>query len=323
MPPRKKKGSPADAAEPDEKESADELEPKRKIRKTKEKKVTSDSASEDAAASIGDLSNDSKTADGRPWKLKFMSWNVNGLKAWSKRGYTVDYIKREDPDICCLQETKCDKDNIPEEAKLEGYHTFWLSGERKGYSGTGLYSKVKPMNVTYGMGVEEHDKEGRLITAEYETFYFVGSYVPNAGRGLPRLGYRQTWDTALQNYLVELDKKKPVVFCGDLNVAHKEIDIANPKSNKKSAGFTMEEREGFSDLLSCGFVDSFRCLYPDKKGAYTFWVATSRTARADNVGWRLDYFVISQRLESDLCDNVIRSSVKGSDHCPIVLFLAT
>lgn len=297
-----------------------ELDAETKPKPKKRKKTVSDSAK--PIDEPVNFSNNSKTSTGRPWNLKFVSWNVNGIKAWSQKPGTIDYIKEENPDICFLQETRCSEDKIPQEARLDGYHLYWAVGEKKGYAGTGLYSKEKPMSVTYGMGVKEHDKEGRLITAEYEEFYFVGSYVPNAGRGLPRLEYRQTWDKALQEYLVKLDKKKPVIYGGDLNVAHKEIDLANPGSNKKSAGFTVEERAGFTELLSCGFIDSFRHLYPDREGGYTFWSAMSPSARLNNVGWRLDYFVISEKLKDSLCDSVTRPSVRGSDHCPIVLFLA-
>ncbi|KAK2154944.1 hypothetical protein LSH36_253g04042 [Paralvinella palmiformis] len=267
-----------------------------------------------------DFSCEAKTKDGKKWNMKFSSWNINGIRAWcEKNGHS--YITAESPDILCLQETKCEKNKIPRDVEIEGYHRYWLSGDKEGYSGTGLYSKVKPIEVKYGLGIEKHDKEGRVITAEYEKFYMVTAYVPNAGRGLPRLGYRHDeWDPDFTAYLKELDKKKPVIMCGDLNVAHKEIDLANPKSNKKSAGFTPEEREGMTNLLSEGFVDSFRELYPEEKGAYSFWTFMGN-ARAKNVGWRLDYFIISERLKPNLCDNVIRKDVFGSDHCPITLFM--
>ncbi|XP_065837951.1 exodeoxyribonuclease-like [Oscarella lobularis] len=232
-----------------------------------------------------------------------------------------EYVEQEDPDVFCVQEIKCDKNSIPPEAKIKGYHAYWYSAEKKGYSGTGVFYKEKPLNVKYGMDKQEHNTEGRVLTLEYEKYYLVALYVPNSGRGLTRLDYRQTWDKDLRDYIKTLDEKKPVVVCGDLNVAHKEIDLANAKGNKKTAGFTKEEREGFTALLDEGFTDSFRHLYPDQTGAYTFW-SSMKNARGKNVGWRLDYFVISKRWESSLCDHVIRSDVMGSDHCPIVLYVA-
>lgn len=267
-----------------------------------------------------DFSSAATTTDGKMWNMKFASWNVNGIRAWcEKNGHS--YITSEDPDIFCLQETKCDKESIPEDVKIKGYHIYWLSGDKDGYSGTGLYSKQEPIKVSYGIGHKKHDKEGRVITAEFEKFYFVTAYIPNSGRGLPRLPYREEWDVDFMEYLKGLDKVKPVILCGDLNVAHEEIDLANPKANaNKTAGFTKEEREGFTNLLAAGFVDSFRHLYPDTKGAYSWW-SYMGNARSKNVGWRLDYFVTSERLKDSLCDSVIRSQVMGSDHCPIVLFM--
>ncbi|XP_064628461.1 DNA repair nuclease/redox regulator APEX1-like [Lineus longissimus] len=268
------------------------------------------------------LASDAKTEDGKKWNLKIASWNINGIRAWvEKEGY--NYIKVEEPDIIGFQETKCNEEKIPAVCNIEGYHSYWSSAEKEGYAGTGLLSKVKPLSVRFGIGIEKHDDEGRTITAEYEKFYYVTSYVPNAGRGLVRLKYRsEEWDVDFRNYLKKLDETKPVVMCGDLNVAHSEIDIANPKSNKKSAGFTKEERDGFTTLLEENdFVDSFRHLYPDKTGAYSFWTYMGN-ARGKNVGWRLDYFVISKRLVPNLCDSLIRSDVMGSDHCPIVCLLA-
>ncbi|GIY32067.1 DNA-(apurinic or apyrimidinic site) endonuclease [Caerostris darwini] len=249
-----------------------------------------------------DFDNECKSADGKPWNLKLASWNVNGIRAWLEKN-GMSYLHHEKPDILCLQETKCSDDKLPAEANIEGYHCYWLAGDQDGYS-----------------DVEKHDKEGRVITAEYKDFYLVATYVPNAGRGLVRLDYRQEWDEDFRAYLKKLDQKKPVVLCGDLNVAHEEIDLANPKTNKKNAGFTKEEREGFSTLLSEGFVDTFRHLYPDSKGAYTFWTYMMN-ARAKNVGWRLDYFIVSKRFVENVCDSVIRKDVYGSDHCPITLFL--
>ncbi|CAL1294570.1 unnamed protein product [Larinioides sclopetarius] len=266
-----------------------------------------------------DFDNESKTTDGKPWNLKIASWNVNGLRAWLEKN-GMSYLHHEKPDILCIQETKCSDDKLPPEVNVEGYHCYWLAGDKDGYSGVGLLSKEKPISVQYGIKMEKHDSEGRVITAEYEKFYLVTTYIPNAGRGLVRLDYRQEWDKDFRSYLKKLDEKKPVVLCGDLNVAHEEIDIANPKSNKKNAGFTKEEREGFSTLLSEGFVDTFRHLYPEQKGAYTFWTYMMN-ARAKNVGWRLDYFVISTRFADHLCDSVIRKDVYGSDHCPVTLFL--
>ncbi|KAI0209148.1 DNA-(apurinic or apyrimidinic site) lyase [Lamellibrachia satsuma] len=267
-----------------------------------------------------DFSSCAKTADGKPWNMKITSWNINGIRAWVKKNSHL-YFKHEDPDIFCLQETKCDEESLPKEMQLEGYHAFWSSAEKKGYAGTGLFSKVKPIEVTYGLGQEKHDKEGRVITAEFDKFYVVTSYVPNAGRGLVRLEYRsKEWDPDFRDYLRKLDEKKPVILCGDLNVAHLEIDLANPKSNKKNAGFTQEERDGFSKLLDAGFTDSFRSLYPDQTQAYTFWTAMGN-CRAKNVGWRLDYFVLSDKLKDNLCDSVIRKDVYGSDHCPVTCLL--
>lgn len=266
-----------------------------------------------------DFSSDKTTSDGKLWNLKISSWNVGGLKAWLKKS-GVDYIKYENPDIFCLQETKCSEDKVPPEVKVDGYHTYWLSGEKDGYAGIGLYSKKEPIKVTYGIGNKEFDAEGRVITAEYENFYLVAAYVPNAGRGLVTLPKRMKWDPQLRNYVKELDSKKPVILSGDMNVSHQPIDLANPKTNTRNAGFTQEERDGMTTLLEEGFVDSFRHLYPEKTGAYTFWTYMGN-ARSRNVGWRLDYFILSQKLVPNLCDSVIRSDVYGSDHCPITLLI--
>lgn len=283
----------------------------------------------------GDMSTDLNrlSSDGREHTLKICSWNVAGLRGVVKNK-GMEYIKEEDADIVCLHETKVLEKEIPAEAislkkggKIfnhdgdSGYHMYLYPAEKKGYSGVALWSKVKPLNVKYGMGIAEHDTEGRLLTAEYEKFYLVTSYVPNAGKGLVNLDYRRTWNTALKDFLHDLNEKKPVIFCGDLNVAHNEIDLANPKGNKKNAGFTPEEREDFTELLADGYIDSFRHLYPEKTGAYTFWTYIGG-ARSRNVGWRLDYFVISKSLESSLCNSMIRSKVMGSDHCPILLTMA-
>lgn len=256
----------------------------------------------------------------KKWNLKIGSWNVNGVRAWlGKNGY--DFMKRENLDIFCLQETKCSADKIPEECKVDGYFDYWNSAETEGYSGCGFYSKTKPLSVTNGIGIVKHDTEGRVITAEYDTYYVVTSYVPNAGKKCVRLDYRsKEWDVDFLEYLKKLEEKKPVILCGDLNVAHKEIDLKNPKTNKKNAGFTIEERNGFTNMLENGFIDSYRHLYPDKEGAYTFWTYMMN-ARAKDVGWRLDYFVISEKLTSKLCDSLIYKNEMGSDHCPIGLLM--
>ncbi|XP_052810457.1 DNA-(apurinic or apyrimidinic site) endonuclease-like [Mya arenaria] len=268
-----------------------------------------------------DFSHTCQTKDGRSPNWKIASWNVNGIRAWMDKG-GLSYLTDENPDVLCIQETKCATEDIPSDVKVPGYYDYWSSAEKAGYAGTAIYSKTEPIKITYGLGIPKHDDEGRVITAEFDKFYLVTSYVPNAGRGLPRLPYRaKEWDVDFRNYLNNLNKTKPVVMCGDLNVAHEEIDIANPKTNKKSAGFTAEERQGFTDLLAEGYIDSFRELYPEEKGAYTFWTYMGN-ARGKNVGWRLDYFVLSEKLRDDLCDNVIRKDVMGSDHCPIVLYMA-
>ena len=259
---------------------------------------------------------------GEKFGLKVMSWNVSGLRALLKKD-GLKAIDREDADIVCLQEIKCDSKTFPEEINVWNkyrykYHNF---GQTKGYSGVSLFSKTKPLNVTKGIGIEEHDSEGRVITAEFDDFFLVTTYVPNSGRGLVRLNYRQKWNSDFEEYLVTKNSEKPVIVCGDLNVSHKEIDLENPKTNTKTAGFTKEEREDFSRLLTRGFIDSFRELYPNKNKCYTFW-SYLRNARQKDIGWRLDYFVISNNLVDKLCDNQIRSQVMGSDHCPIVLYIA-
>ncbi|XP_029715074.1 DNA-(apurinic or apyrimidinic site) endonuclease isoform X2 [Aedes albopictus] len=256
---------------------------------------------------------------GKEFNFKISSWNVAGLRSWVSKG-GLDFFEHEKPDILCVQETKCMEDQLPEEARqVKGYHPYWLC-KPGGYAGVAIYSKKMPINVTYGLGDEEQDADGRLLTAEYEKFYLVCVYVPNAGRGLVTLPKRMRWDEKFHKYLKDLDSKKPVVLCGDMNVAHEEIDLANPKSNKKNAGFTPEERAGMTKLLSLGFVDTFRQLYPDQTGAYTFWTYMGN-ARSKNVGWRLDYFITSERFTGKVVDHVIRSGVYGSDHCPLTLFL--
>lgn len=260
------------------------------------------------------------TKDGRSANFKITSWNVAGIRACVKKN-GMEYIKKEDADIMCLQEIKCSKDKLPPDVNIEGYHTYWCLGTKEGYAGVGVYSKQKALTVKYGLGIQDYDAEGRLITAEYENFYLVVTYVPNAGQGLKNLPRRLQWDEDFRKYLKSLDEKKPIILCGDMNVSHKEIDLANPKTNTKSAGFTVEEREGMTLLLNEGFVDTFRLLYPDVTGAYTYWTYLGN-ARSRNVGWRLDYFILSERFVENVCDTVIRNEVYGSDHCPIVLYLS-
>ncbi|XP_014249086.1 DNA-(apurinic or apyrimidinic site) lyase [Cimex lectularius] len=259
------------------------------------------------------------TPDGNKWNLKISTWNVAGIRAWVKKN-GIDYIKKEDADIVCLQETKCSESKLPPEIKTLGYYTYWVMGEKEGYAGVGLLSKKKPVKVTYGLGKKDHDNEGRLITAEYEKFYLITTYVPNAGNGLKTLPKRLKWNSDFKDYVKELDTQKPVIVCGDMNVAHAEIDLANPARNTKNAGFTPEEREGMTEFLKDGYVDTFRHFYPEEKGAYTFWTYLSN-ARAKNTGWRLDYFIVSKRFLPSVCDNVIRNKVYGSDHCPVTLFV--
>lgn len=250
--------------------------------------------------------------------MKFISWNVNGLRACVKKGF-LDFLQQEQPDFLCLQEIKMQADQvdfvIPEE-----YQVFWNSAEKKGYSGTAIFCKNPPLSVAYDMGIEEHDKEGRLITLEYEGFYLVCCYTPNAQNELKRLDYRMSWEDALREYLSSLDKKKPVIYCGDLNVAHEEIDLKNPKTNHKNPGFSDQEREKFTQLLEAGFTDSFRKLYPDKTGAYSWW-SYRANARTNNTGWRIDYFVLSNRLGENIQEAGILAQVLGSDHCPVTLDL--
>jgi len=294
----------------------------KKDKAKKEEGAGGDTAVKHSAPSLDkqiiECSATSKT--GEKWNLKIASWNVNGLRAVIQK-HGLGYLEKEDPDILCVQETKCSKEKIPLTAEAKGYTAYWLSGDTEGYSGVGVYTKKKPISVKYGIGMDKHDKEGRVITAEYDKFYLVNVYVPNAGKKLVRLDYRMEWDKDFRSYLQRLDQDKCVVLCGDLNVSHKEIDLANPKNNKRNAGFTQEERDGFSALLEAGFVDSYRHLYPDLTGAYTFWTYMMNS-RAKNVGWRLDYFVLSERLLPNLCESAIRSQVPGSDHCPVTLFLA-
>ena len=247
--------------------------------------------------------------------MRFVSWNVNGLRACVKKGF-LDYFKSVDADIFCVQETKLQEGQI--ELDLEGYNQYWNYAEKKGYSGVAIFTKLKPLNVSYGLGIEEHDKEGRVITLEFDNFYFITVYTPNSQTKLARLDYRMTWEDAFREYIMELDKKKPVVVCGDLNVAHKEIDLKNPKTNRMNAGFSDEEREKMTVLLDSGFIDSFRYFYPDKTEIYSWW-SYRFNARANNAGWRIDYFIVSERLKDALKDAEIHTEVMGSDHCPVVL----
>ena len=244
--------------------------------------------------------------------MNIVSWNVNGLRAITGKNF-YDFINEFNPDILCLQETKIQAGQI--DLNLSEYEQYFCYADKKGYSGTAILSKVKPLNVSYGIGIDEHDHEGRVITAEYENFYLVCAYIPNSQTELKRLDYRRVFNSAIEEYLVNLDKTKPVLFCGDLNVAHKEIDIKNPKTNLRNAGFTIEERDDFTRLLSRGFTDSFRALYPDEV-KYSWWSYKFK-AREKNTGWRIDYFVVSNRFMSEIKDAYILNEVMGSDHCPL------
>lgn len=249
--------------------------------------------------------------------MKLISWNVNGLRACLGKGF-LDFFHRADADVVCLQETKLQPHQI--ELELPGYHQYWNSAEKKGYSGTALFTRTEPLSVTCGIGMPEHDTEGRVITAEYEDFFLVCCYTPNAQRELTRLAYRMAWEDAFRAYLKGLDGKKPVILCGDLNVAHQDIDLKNFKSNQGNAGFTDEERGKMTELLSAGFTDTFRWLYPEAAGAYSWW-SYMYHAREKNAGWRIDYFIVSDRLRERIADSRIRPEVMGSDHCPIELEL--
>ena len=248
---------------------------------------------------------------------KMISWNVNGLRACVTKGF-LDYFKEADADVFCLQETKLQAGQI--DLPLPGYHQYWNYAEKKGYSGTAMFTKEEPISVSYGIGMEEHDKEGRVITAEFPEYYVVTCYTPNSQDGLARLPYRREWNTAFLAYLKKLEEKKPVVFCGDLNVAHKEIDLKNPKTNRKNAGFTDEEREDFTTLLNAGFIDTFRYFYPDAEGIYSWWSDRFK-AREKNAGWRIDYFCVSDSLKDRLESAAIHTEVYGSDHCPVEVVL--
>lgn len=247
--------------------------------------------------------------------MKLISWNVNGLRACVGKGF-LEYFNEQQADIFCLQETKLQEGQI--ELELNGYHQYWNYAEKKGYSGTAIFTKKEPISVQYGIGVEKHDNEGRVITLEFEKFYMVTVYTPNSQEKLARLDYRMEWEEEFRNYLLELDKLKPVIVCGDLNVAHNEIDLKNPKSNRRNAGFSDEEREKMSKLLDSGFVDSFRYFYPDKTDIYSWW-SYRFSARAKNAGWRIDYFLVSEKLKENMRDAEIHTEILGSDHCPVVL----
>ena len=247
--------------------------------------------------------------------MRLVSWNVNGIRACLNKGFE-DFFKEVNADIFCIQETKCQIGQV--DLKFSGYKSFWNSAEKKGYSGTAIFTKIEPINVKYGIEIEEHDKEGRVITLEFENFYLVNIYTPNSKRELERLGYRQIWEDEIRKYLLNLNKLKPVIMCGDLNVAHKEIDLKNPKTNRKNAGFTDEERNKMTELLNAGFTDSFRKIYPDKIDCYTWWSYMGHD-REKNVGWRIDYFIVSNDIKENIIDAKIHSDIMGSDHCPVEL----
>lgn len=247
--------------------------------------------------------------------MKFISWNVNGIRACVQKGF-LDIFKEIDADIFCLQETKMQEGQLA--LDLPGYHQYWNYAVKKGYSGTAIFTKKEPICVTYGLGIPEYDQEGRVITLEFEEFYFITVYTPNAQNELARLPYRMEWEDAFLVYLKQLEEKKPVIFCGDLNVAHKEIDLKNPKTNRKNAGFTEEERGKFSALLESGFIDTYRYFYPEQEGIYSWWSYRFK-AREKNAGWRIDYFVVSEALKDRLEDAKIHTEIFGSDHCPVEL----
>ena len=249
--------------------------------------------------------------------MKLISWNVNGLRACVTKGF-MDYFKEADADIFCIQESKLQEGQIS--LDLDGYRQFWNYAEKKGYSGTAVFTRREPAGVSYGLGIERHDHEGRVITLEYEDFWLVTVYTPNSQDGLARLDYRMEWEDEFRNYLKKLEEKKPVIVCGDMNVAHEEIDLKNPKTNRKNAGFTDQEREKFSRLIDAGFIDTYRYLYPEKV-EYSWWSYRFR-AREKNAGWRIDYFLVSESLKDRIRDAVIHTSVMGSDHCPVELDLA-
>lgn len=247
--------------------------------------------------------------------MKMVSWNVNGLRACVTKGF-VDIFNKLDADIFCLQETKLQEGQI--DLPLEGYYQYWNYAEKKGYSGTAIFTKKEPLAVTNGIGIDEHNTEGRVITLEFQDFFFVTCYTPNSQNELKRLDYRMKWEDDFRKYLLRLNKKKPVILCGDLNVAHNEIDLKNPKTNRKNAGFSDEEREKMTTLLNSGFTDSFRYLYPDKEGIYSWW-SYRFNARKNNAGWRIDYFITSDSIKDKIIDSKIHTDIMGSDHCPVEL----
>ena len=249
--------------------------------------------------------------------MKLISWNVNGIRACVGKNF-MEFFNEVNADIFCLQETKLQENQI--DLQLEGYHQYWNYAKKKGYSGTAIFTKKEPLNVMYGINIEEHDQEGRVITLEFEDFYMVTVYTPNSQNELKRLDYRMKWEDDFRNYLKELDDKKPVIVCGDLNVAHKEIDLKNPKTNRKNAGFTDEERNKFTELMEAGFIDTFRYFYPDKENIYSWWAYRFK-AREKNAGWRIDYFCVSEKLEDRLVSASIHTEVLGSDHCPVELVI--
>ena len=251
--------------------------------------------------------------------MKLISWNVNGLRAVYKKGF-MEFFNSIDADIFCIQETKMQEEQI--DMRINGifknYHQYWNSAIKKGYSGTAVFTKIKPINVTYGIGIKEHDNEGRIITLEYEKFYLVNCYTPNSRRTLERLDYRMIWEDEIRNYLCKLSQTKPVIYCGDLNVAHEEIDLKNPKTNRGNAGFTDEERNKMTELLNSGFTDTFRYLYPEKENYYSWWSYMGH-AREKNIGWRIDYFIVSNDIDKNIKEAYIYPDIYGSDHCPVGL----
>jgi len=247
--------------------------------------------------------------------MNLISWNVNGIRACLKKGF-MDFFNGEDADIFCIQETKCQVGQV--DIVAEGYYQYWNAAEKKGYSGTAVFTKVEPINVTYGIGIEKHDNEGRVITLEFDDFFLVNCYTPNSQRELARLDYRMEWESDFREYLNNLAKIKGTILCGDLNVAHKEIDLKNPKTNRKNAGFTDDEREKMTTLLSSGFIDSFRHFYPDREKIYSWW-SYMRSARANNAGWRIDYFLVSNNISDNMKSVDILNDIYGSDHCPVKL----
>ena len=249
--------------------------------------------------------------------MKLVSWNVNGIRACVQKGF-MDFFNKEDADIFCIQESKMQAGQL--ELDMQGYYQYWNYAERKGYSGTAVFTKKEPLNVKYGIGIDEHDHEGRVITLEYEDFYMVTVYTPNSQTELARLDYRMRWDDDFRGYLKELDKVKPVIVCGDMNVAHGEIDLKNPKNNRNNAGFTDDERNKFTELIEAGFTDTFRDKYPTLEGIYSWW-SYRFNARKNNAGWRIDYFLVSDRIKDNVADSLIRTNVMGSDHCPVEIII--